>query len=241
MLLDLSIDGRERNVIVQAPKNGFFYVIDRLTGELLSAQRFADALTWATAVDPVTGRPVETPEARYGSRPEGVYLSPAASGAHNWHPMSWSPQTGLVYLPARNDNYLYRKSERLTYRPGEWNTGMATGRARPNRPAVPGPANLLLAWDPVANREVWRVPANGGHGGTVATGGGLVFWASGTRLLAVDARTGETLWSAEVGRGPGSPVTYSIDGRQYVAIAAGRGRLDPPRLWTFALPRTDLD
>ena len=223
ILLDLEIDGRERQVIVQAPKNGFFYVVDRITGELISAEPFADDLTWATAVDLKSGRPVETPEARYGMTGKGVYLAPGPRGAHNWHPMSYSPQTGLVYLPATNNNYYWEKSGEYDYQAGRWNTGTTRGSDanRPERPQLKGPANLLLAWDPAENREAWRVPAAGGHGGTMTTGGDLVFWGTGTRLAALDAHTGQELWSAEVGRAAGSPVTYSVDGRQYVSVAAG--------------------
>ncbi|MEX2285408.1 MAG: PQQ-dependent dehydrogenase, methanol/ethanol family [Gemmatimonadota bacterium] len=238
MLLDLTIDGRARKVIVQAPKNGFFYVIDRLTGKLISAHAFADDLTWASGVDMSTGRPIETPIARYGSKPDGVYISPSPVGAHNWHTMSWNPATGLVYLPAMNNAYLFRKTPQLHYRAGVWNTGTDRGGGSPPpAPTLKGPPTLLLAWDPVANREKWRVRISGGHGGTLATAGNLVFWGSGTRLIAVDARTGDQLWTREIGRGPGSPVTYSINGRQYITIAAGSGTgEDRPRVWTFALP-----
>ncbi|MDE2806397.1 MAG: PQQ-dependent dehydrogenase, methanol/ethanol family [Gemmatimonadota bacterium] len=238
MLLDLEIGGRDRRVIVQAPKNGFFYVVDRITGELISAEAFADDLTWASSVDPETGRPIETPEARYGMNGRGVYLAPGPRGAHNWHTMSFNPETGLVYLPATNNNYYYEMTGTYEYERGRWNTGTARGDAgrRPERPALKGPANLLLGWDPAENREVWRVPARGGHGGTMTTAGNLVFWATGSNLAAVDARTGQELWSADVGAGAGSPVTYSIDGRQYVSIAAGRvSTVGAPYIWTFAL------
>jgi PQQ-dependent dehydrogenase (methanol/ethanol family) len=237
MLLDLAIGGRERQVIVQAPKNGFFYVIDRLTGEFVSAKPFADDLTWASGVDARTGRPLETAIARYGKLPDGVYLSPGPTGAHNWFPMSWSATTGFVYIPAQNTTYLFRKADALEFRPGQWNTGTGgRGRSQPQRPALKGPDRVLLAWDPVGNREVWRVPATGGHGGTLATAGNLVFWGSGTQLVALDARSGASLWSAQVGQGTASPITYAIDGRQYVTIAAGIGESDSPRVWTFTLP-----
>ena len=238
MLLDLEIGGAERQVIVQAPKNGFFYVVDRVTGELVSAEPFADDLTWATEVDPATGRPVETPEARYGMTGRGVYLAPGPRGAHNWHPMSWSPRTGLVYLPATNNNYYFEKEAAFEYQAGIWNTGTVrgTGAPRPERPPLKGPNNLLLAWDPVENREAWRVPAGGGHGGTMATAGDLVFWGTGSRLAALDARSGEELWSEEVGRGTASPVSYEVDGTQYVSIAAGLvAGGGAPQVWTFAL------
>ncbi len=237
MLLDLEIDGRQREVIVQAPKNGFFYVVDRITGELISAEAFADDLTWATHVDSDSGRPIETPEARYGMTGQPVYLAPGPSGAHNWHTMSWNPGTGLVYIPATNNNYYYEREPEFDYRPGVWNTGTVSDRDdRTPRPQLTGPSNLLLAWDPAENREVWRVVAEGGHGGTVSTAGNLVFWGTDTRLAALDARTGEEVWSAEVGRDAGSPVTYAVDGRQYVSVAAGiTSGGGAPRVWTFTL------
>ncbi len=238
MLLDLEIDGRDREVVVQAPKNGFFYVVDRHTGELISAEAFADDLTWATEVDLQSGRPVETPEARYGMTGTPVYLAPGPRGAHNWHTMSWNPAAGLVYIPATNNNSYYEKSPAFDYQPGIWNTGTVrenTGQ-RPPRPELAGPPNLLLAWDPVENAEAWRVVAQGGHGGTLSTGGDLVFWGTGTRLVALDAHSGAELWSAEVGRGAGSPVTYALNGRQYVTVAAGlTAGGGAPRVWTYAL------
>ena len=239
MLLDLNIGGRRREVIVQAPKNGFFYVIDRRTGKLISARPFADDLTWASGVDSVTGRPIETPIARYGAHPNGVYISPSPTGAHNWFPMSWSPRTGLVYLPAQNNVYFFRKSPTIEYRDGEWNTGLVgAADGAPARPTLKGPPTLLLAWDPATNREVWRVPATSSHAGTLATAGDIVFWGSGSRLIALNARTGAQLWFAEIARGAGSPITYTIDGRQYIAIAAGAGAdTERPRVWAFALPQ----
>jgi len=232
MLLDVTLQGRQRAVLVQAPKNGFFYVLDRITGEFISATGYADALTWATGVDQETGRPIEVPEARYGTTGQGVYLSPGPTGAHNWRPMSYNPATGLVYLPAQNTNSYYERAT-VEYRPGQWNTGTGRGGAnRPARPEIPGPRTMLLGWDPVQNQEVWRVPSEGGNGGTMATGGNLVFRGSGQMLIAHDASTGAELWSADVGNGTGTPVTYELDGRQYVTILSGS---NPPRVWTFTL------
>lgn len=239
MLLDLETGGPEgvpRPVIVQAPKNGFFYVLDRLTGELISAERFADDLTWATHVDLDTGRPVETPGARYGMTGQGLYIAPGPRGAHNWHPMSWNAAAGLVYLPAQNNNSYFEMADTFEYRAGQWNTGTQRNGARSERPPLKGPPNVLLAWDPSRNREVWRVEGQGGHGGTMSTAGNLVFWGTGSRLVALNATTGEELWSAEVGRGTGSPVAYAIGGRQYVAVAAGLSTGGgAPRVWAFAL------
>ena len=266
MLLEIeTTSGQTRPVIVQAPKNGFFYVLDRITGELLSAEPFADDLTWATHVDVATGRPVEAPGARYGLTGIGLYIAPAPTGAHNWQPMSWNPAAGLVYLPAMNANYYYAKTDTYDYVAGRFNTGIVqergstfasrlhrlvarNGLRRLRRPRVEGPANVLLGWNPSQNREAWRVPARGGHGGTMSTAGNLVFWGTGSRLAALNAATGEELWSAEVGRRTGSPVTYSIGGRQYVVVAAGRQRTrlgaaiadgDSPRVWAFALGAPD--
>ena len=238
MLLDLEIDGAIRPVIVQAPKNGFFYVIDRLTGELISAEPFADDLTWATHVDLATGRPVETPEARYGMTGVPAYLSPSPNGAHNWPPMSWSPITGQVYIPAQNNVYYFRKSDDFDFRAGRWNTGTdrPPEEERPDPPELNGPPSFLQARDPVTNSETWRASSHGGHGGTLATGGGLVFWATGPDLVALDAESGSEMWSVEIGREPGSPVSYSLGGRQFIVVASGVGGESPPAVWAFALP-----
>ncbi len=238
MLLDIELDGKLRRTIVQAPKNGFFYVLDRITGELLSAEPFADDLTWATRVDMTTGRPVETPAARYGRSARGAYLAPGTMGAHNWQSMSWNPSTGLVYVPAQNNYHYYKKARSFRYRPRRWNTGTESGvrLLRPPRPEPRGPSRLLLAWDPAANREAWRLPGEGGHGGTASTAGNLVFWTIGGLLIAVNAGSGEKLWSFDVGRDAGAPVTYMVAGRQYVATASGHWASDQPsRVWAFAL------
>jgi len=241
MLLDLEIDGRERQVIVQAPKNGFFYVVDRVTGEFISGEPFADDVTWALGIGE-DGRPMETEIARYGNSENGAYLSPGPTGSHNWPPMAWNEETGFVYLPAKNNNFYYAKTETLEYTQGIWNTGtIFRGGDRPVRPEVQGPTTMMLAWDPVENREVWRVPAEGENGGALSTGGGLVLWGTGDRMVAFDARTGQEVWSAEVGRGTATPMTYAIDGRQYITILAGRAvsgerpAVDAPTVWTFSL------
>jgi quinohemoprotein ethanol dehydrogenase len=235
MLLDLTIEGRQRAVIVQAPKNGFFYVIDRITGEFISASAFGDNVTWASGVDQETGRPIETPEARYGMNGRGAWLSPGPGGAHNWRPMAWNPGTGLVYLPMQNNQSWYDRVT-VNYTPGVFNTGTARGPGvvRPPAPPMRGPVDALKAWDPVTNREAWRVDTEGQNGGALSTGGNLVFWGTLGRLVALDARSGRELWAAPVGDQPASPVTYELDGRQYVTIMGGNA---PPTVHTFALPR----
>ena len=137
--------------------------------------------------------------------------------------MAWNPEAGLVYLPAQNNTMLYAKSPNFSYRPGSWNTGTTLGRVPngPSRPTLNGPPTMLLGWDPVENRERWRVVGRGGNGGTLSTAGGLVFWGTGRELVALDAVSGEELWGAEVGNGTATPVTFELDGRQYIAIAAG--------------------
>ena len=208
-----------------------------LTGEFISGEPYTDALTWASGIDQQTGRPIETPEARYGTNRQGAWLSPGPSGAHNWRPMAWNPATGLVYLPAQNNQAYYEMVTDFRYTLGQWNTGTTIrggGGPRPDRPELTGPRTLLVARDPATNTAVWRVPSQGGNGGTLSTGGNLVFWGSGTRLVAHDATTGEELWEAEVGGGTATPMTYELDGVQYVSIAAG-STSQGPRMWTFVL------
>ena len=232
MLLDLEIDGRERKVIVQAPKNGFFYVLDRVTGAFISASPFSDDITWASGVDPETGRPIENPDARYERTGRGTWVSPGPGGAHNWQPMSYNPRTGLIYFQAGSSQYWYndvRNLREFVYTPGQYNEGVTTSRGgepRTPRPPMNG-GNMLLAWDPVANAEVWRVERQGSSG-TLSTGGDLLFRGGAGMLYAHDPVTGDILWSADVGGGNMvTPVTYEIDGRQYVAVevtAGGGGR-----------------
>jgi len=241
ILAEMTIEGVERKVLMQAPKNGFFYLLDRLTGELLAADPFAYT-SWATSVDLATGRPVETPEARYDE--VGAWLAPGPGGAHNWNPMSWSPQTGLVYIPGRNGMSFYRRNPDFVAVPGRFNTG--TGGTAPRTvepPPPPTPDGYLLAWDPVAREERWRIPYDTPrNGGTLATAGNLVF--SGRQdgwIYAHHATTGEKLWEIFLAPGPGSMMTYQLDGRQYFTVLAGTGGTAGGRggrVWTFALEGT---
>jgi len=237
-LATLTIGGRERKVIMQAPKNGFFYVLDRLTGELLSAQPYAQ-VTWATGVDMKTGRPIETKQARYGNA--RTTLQPGPGGAHNWQPMSFNPGTGLVYIPAVESNFVYVRDQQFVYRPRAWNLGidLAAAFGIPNGTPVradadyspgggqaAGAPSSLLAWDPVAAKPRWRVPyPNATGGGTLTTAGNLVFQGvSDGRLVAYSADKGEKLWDAQLGNGVmAAPGTYSLDGKQYVSVLVGWG------------------
>ena len=239
VLADLTIGGVPRKVAMQAPKNGFFYVIDRTDGALISASPFIDMLpekdtpegaplAWAYAVDQVTGRPIENTAARYLTGRALVHPNP--DGAHNWHPMSYSPQTGLVYLPMQDMALDYAHDPAFARRKGFSNLGVLIGTL-PDDPQVRkairnGVQAALLAWDPVAQKEVWRADRPGPwNGGTLAVAGGLVF--QGTvdgRFLALDARTGEELWSYDNQAATlAGPISYGVDGEQYVSVAAGYG------------------
>jgi quinohemoprotein ethanol dehydrogenase len=223
ILTDLTIAGRARKVLLQAPKNGFFYVIDRLTGELISAQPYVN-VTWATHVDLKTGRPVETPEARYGSK--GARLSPSAVGAHHWPPMAFNPREGLVYFPGQETSMLYQNVATFDFKEGQWNTGTQLGAAGAAAavaaaPAPPGRRGFVVAWDPVANKERWRIDFNP-SGGALSTAGQLVFIGdNGGTFMALDPATGKALWQHKLMAGIATPVTYELDGTQYVAVMSG--------------------
>ena len=224
ILADLEIEGRTRKVLMQAPKNGFFYVLDRATGELISAEPYV-ATNWASHVDPESGRPVETAQSDYAT--EDRLIFPGPTGAHNWHPMSFHPGTGWVYIPAQDIESWYSNDEDFRYRPGEFAIALDLDRVVMRSEQQPPQAKgFLLAWDPVAQKEVWRVAHAGfWNGGTLATEGGLVFQGTGDgRLVAYDAADGTELWEQASQTGiMAGPVSYSIDGEQYVAVAAGWG------------------
>lgn len=245
ILTELPIGGQPRKVLLQAPKNGFFYVLDRTTGELLSGAAYA-TVTWAKGIDKQTGRPIENPGARYSEQP--AMLQPGPLGAHNWQPMSFNPQTGLVYIPAQENLFVYIRDRRFQYRPGMWNLGLDWTMFTTLPPALP--TGHLLAWDPVTQKERWRAPYQVmWNGGTLTTAGNLVFQGTGDgRFIAYSADKGEKLWQVMVGTGViASPMTYELDGVQYVSIMAGWGGafaltggyapvpVVPGRLLTFAL------
>jgi quinohemoprotein ethanol dehydrogenase len=230
ILADIEIDGALRKVIMQAPKNGFFYVIDRATGELLSAKNFVP-VNWATHIDLATGRPVEVADARWPGKAPYLQL-PGPLGAHNWHPMAYNPQTGLVYIPAQETPLIYADDPVTKTRPMGWNTGAdltfaslpsdeATFRAL--RSMLKG---RLLAWDPVKQEAAWSFEHGGPwNGGVLSTAGGLVFQGTAdAHLAAYDAATGDRLWRFFTQTGIGAPpISYELDGEQYIAVASGWG------------------
>jgi len=223
ILADLEIGGHRRRVLMQAPKNGFFYVLDRETGEPISVEPFVE-VTWASGVDAETGRPVETGEGDYSSEP--ALIRPGPMGGHNWHSMAFSPDTGLAYIPAQHvAGYYAPPLEPFSFVPGSpRNTGIELTQARqfPRQ----GAGGELMAWDPVAQRRVWSVSLPTiSNGGALATAGNLVFQGTATgRFVAYRADTGETLWETDAGTGViAAPISYAVDGEQYVAVAAGWG------------------
>tara|TARA_R110002110_G_C13469795_1_gene720093 strand:- start:1259 stop:3421 length:2163 start_codon:yes stop_codon:yes gene_type:complete len=229
ILADMEIGGKTRKVLMQAPKNGFFYVLDRATGELLSANNYIN-INWATHVDMETGRPVEVAGARYKDEPFFNY--PSYLGGHNWHPMSYSPLTGLVYIPVLDIPAVYAQPANFKYNPGVSNLGtdgILTGLPddQAERDAVGALVKgRLLAWDPVKQREAWRVEHKGPwNGGTLATAGNLVFQGTADgKLVAFRADNGAQLWDFATQTGVvAPPITYTVDGEQYLSVNVGWG------------------
>ncbi|MGB3808140.1 MAG: PQQ-dependent dehydrogenase, methanol/ethanol family [Erythrobacter sp.] len=232
ILADMEIDGEMREVLMQAPKNGFFYVIDRATGEFISAEPYV-AVNWAEGIDPETGRPIENPETRIDKTGEPALVTPGALGGHNWHPMAYHPGENLVYIPAFEAGMMYApESDWKPDRARGFNVGfdLGAGDLPPDmgiRREVAGTLRgMLVAWDPVAQEPRWSVEHPGPwNGGVLATGGGLVFQGTaGSEFNAYDASSGERLWSFDAQTGVvAPPVTYTVDGEQYVAVLAGWG------------------
>ncbi len=235
MLATLEIDGQPRQVIMQAPKNGFFYVLDRISGELLSAEPYVD-VNWASHVDLATGRPVETDVADYQFKEQIV--RPAPFGAHNWQPMAFNQAAGLVYIPAMRNLSVYNHPKTYEHLPGpHWNTGQDDEAAAESPLASLDPNYLapvlkhlmrgeLIAWDPVAGRPAWTVALpTMWNGGVLTTESGLVFQGDGSgKFSAYNALTGARVWAFESGQGIiAPPISYEVDGEQYISLMAGWG------------------
>ena len=249
ILADIDIDGAPRKVILHAPKNGFFFVVDRTNGKFISAKNFVD-VNWATGYD-ANGRPIEVPAARGDKAYDSI---PGPYGAHNWHPMSYNPQTGLVYLPAQGVPLNLTPEKSVVQNaptPGKfgastgWNVGFILNATPPKDLAF----GRLVAWDPVKQKEAWRAeyvaPWNGG---TLTTAGNLVFQGTADgRFIAYNAKSGEKLWEISTGTGVvAAASTYMIDGKQYVSVAVGWGgvfgisqrvteKQSPGTVYTFAV------
>lgn len=235
VLADLEWQGRQRQVLMQVPKNGFFYVVDRVTGELLAADKVVP-VTWATHVDLETGRPVEADNARYLEGP--VAIVPGPVGAHNWNPMSYDERQGIMYIPARVNRGNYRPYAGEPHDPDA--RGMFTGMTTPmdraarayieeHQPDFSAPeSGQLVAWDVSEKRELWRKiePGSASHnGGLLSTAGALLFQGKyDGRFVAYDKDNGRELWSTQAYSSiMGGPVTYEVDGEQYVAVLSGKG------------------
>lgn len=231
ILADLPVgeDGAEQRVVMQAPKNGFFYVLDAQTGAFISGSNFVPQ-NWTTGLDE-TGRPIELAQARYSEVP--FLQTPGPLGGHNWQPMAFNPELGLAYIPAQEIPQAYALDPRHFDKPAKWNTGADFAAGVPVEPPPgtlealrSGLKGRLIAWDPVAQEPRWSVEHdNAWNGGVLATSGGLVFQGKlSGKFAAYDAATGKALWSANLKSGGASgPGTYMIDGEQYVTITTGWG------------------
>jgi PQQ-dependent dehydrogenase (methanol/ethanol family) len=278
MLADLPVNGKTRKVIMQAPKDGFFYVLDRLTGELLSADPWI-TVNWASGVNLKTGRPMINPEAYYGTT--GVGVMPGPVGGHVWPPWSYNPNTGLVYIPtligtafnfSADPKFVSKSTELGEKGKGQYNMGISFAIPRPDAgahantagadkdkskdndqaenpftppppdPALPrigpeGQGNILVAWDPIAGRERWRGLSAGQTQGGTLSAGNLVFVSLDKRLVAYRADTGDQLLDITTGVGQMSPpMTFMIDGKQYVAVTGGPANAPPQQFGEDASP-----
>ncbi len=253
ILADLKIGGQPRKVILHAPKNGFFYVLDRTNGKFISADNFVP-VNWAKGYDK-NGRPIENPEARAPGKPFEV--TPSAYGARNWHPMSFNPRTGLVYMPAQGipltlmDNQAWKFNANAPFE-AHGNLGWNMAKIANAEPPKEKPFGRLIAWDPVAKKARWTEEmVSPWNGGTLSTAGNLVFQGTADgRFIAYDARDGKKLWETPTGTGVvAAPSTFMVDGKQYVSIAVGWGgvygmaaratdRAGPGTVYTFAIGGT---
>lgn len=245
LLADLTINGRPRKVLMQANKDGFYYVIDRLTGQFISGIPFA-RITWAKGLDERTGRPFVNPEAHYATEP--IQISPGPGGAHNWAPMSFNAATGLVYIPTSTvSSSNFAVDTEFVWKPNQSNLGVRRGpppkdggfappppakldpppAIGPEPPPEGQPRNVLVALDPVAKQIRWQTPGGGSiGGGTLTTAGNLVIQViPDGHLVAYSADKGEKLLDLETGlhSGMGPPITYELDGKQYIALMGGVG------------------
>ena len=233
ILAELTIDGAPRKVLMQAPKNGFFYVLDRVTGELLSAQPYVP-VNWASHIDLKTGRPVMNREAQYWKTGEVAVVAPSALGGHNWHPMAYNPQTGLVYIPAQEMDFPFLADDQQTPSKLAVNLGVVN-LPTPDAPEITATIKdsvkgHLSAWDPVTQKEVWRAqyPA-AWNGGVLTTAGNLVFQGTAGGILnAYQATDGKPLWHFDAQTGiVAPPVSFAVDGVQYISVMAGWGGIYP--------------
>jgi PQQ-dependent dehydrogenase (methanol/ethanol family) len=219
VLADLNIEGKPRHVLMQANKNGFFYVLDRQTGALISAKAIVP-VNWASGVDMKSGRPIENKDARYSETGKPVDIKPGPLGAHNWQPMAFNPVRGLVYIPAQQVPIRYLPLPPLPIAPIGWNLGVGL------ESLTAQDQGFLIAWDPVRQSEAWRVAYKGPwNGGVVTTAGNIVAQGDAAGNFNVyRADTGEKLWSMFAQSGIiAAPSTFEVGGEQYIAVLSGWG------------------
>jgi len=222
---DLVINGQERHVVMQAPKNGVFYVIDIATGEVLSADLYVPSANWMLGFDE-NFKPLINPEANYGAFGDrGFHVVPSAGGAHSWHPMAFNPDTGLMYIPTNYGSFplVAEAGAKMGNQLLSINVGK---RPQDPAPVLEGAGSYLLAWDPIAKEPVWEQRLGGSRAGVLTTAGNLVFQGtSDATFSAFRADTGEQVWTTETQAGiVGGAASYEVDGEQYVAVVAGQNR-----------------
>ena len=183
-----------------------------------------------------TGRPKETEQARYRYTP--VRLSPGPVGAHHWPPMAFNPVTRLVYYPGQETSSVFAMEEKFEFKEGQWNLGLRRGPGAiatppPADPKAPPPGGFFVAWDPVANKQAWRIPFQS-SGGALSTAGQLIFVGNAAgKLFALDPASGTSLWEGQMLQGVATPVSYELDSKQYIAVMSG---ISKGRVYAFALP-----
>ncbi len=214
----LTIDGKPRKVLMHAPKNGFLYVLDRNDGKIISAEKIVKS-TWADHIDLTTGRPVEEKDIRFEKGDVTIWPNPA--GAHSWQSQSFSAKTGLLYMPVTQNGVHFGKGHSVE---GGFDVG-GLSIATEKRDERDG-KGALLAWNPVTQKQAWRVQHQTMlNGGVLSTAGNLVFQGTGDGMFtAYDAASGNKVWSFDAGLGIiAAPMSYAVDGRQYVALLVGWG------------------
>ena len=225
VLVDLDIEGEQVKALMHAPKNGFFYVINRENSELISAENYTE-VTWASEVDLETGRPIENPGVRYELEP--VDIAPSPFGGHNWHAMSYNPGTGMVYIPTIHWQFRFADAgiDLEDFQAEGWRTELGVAFEYGASTRDDGVMGALQAWDPVRQQQVWEIPTDGPwDAGTLTTASNLLFQGKANgHLRAFNALTGEQLWDENLGLGISAPpITYSVNGKQYLAILVGWG------------------
>ena len=259
ILADIDVKGVKRKVLMQAPKNGFFYVIDRTNGQFISGDPFVYT-NWAKGIDQKTGRPIETEGVHYET--VNTDISPSYNGGHNWQPMAFNPKLNLVFIPARENVANYGHDTSWKYNQtgfgtgNGWNLAIGTDPTKPTRTDTATknfPRGMLIAWNPTLRKEIWRVPQTADwNGGLLATASDLVFQGTAEgKFIAYDALNGKIVWETNLGGGIiAPPISYMIDGKQYISVAAGWGGgygmkkkfapIQTGRVFTFVLKGNDV-